>query len=44
MKDKEKNRKIENINNAKQSKLYKSLIEKFPDADLIDVIQKKQDD
>ena len=44
VKDKEKNRKIENINNAKQSKLYKSLIEKFPDADLIDVIQKKQDD
>ena len=44
VKDKEKNRKIENINNVKQSKLYKSLIEKFPDADLIDVIQKKQDD
>ena len=44
MKDKEKNKKIENINNAKQSKLYKSLIEKLPDADLIDVIQKKQDD
>ncbi len=44
VKDKEKNRKIENINNAKQSKLYKSLIEKFPDADLIDVTQKKQDD
>jgi len=44
VKDKEKNRKIENINNAKQSKLYKFLIEKFPDADLIDVIQKKQDD
>ena len=44
VKDKEKNKKIENINNAKQSKLYKSLIEKFPDADLIDVIQKKQDD
>ncbi len=44
VKDKEKNRKIENIDNAKQSKLYKSLIEKFPDADLIDVIQKKQDD
>ncbi len=44
VKDKEKNKKIENINNARQSKLYKSLIEKFPDADLIDVIQKKQDD
>ena len=44
VKDKEKNKKIENINNAKQSKLYKSLIEKFPDADLIDVIQKKEDD
>ena len=44
VKDKEKNKKIENINSAKQSKLYKSLIEKFPDADLIDVIQKKQDD
>ena len=44
IRDKEKNMKIEKINYAKQSKLYKSLIEKFPDADLIDVIQKKQDD
>jgi len=44
IKDKEKNTKIENINNAKQSSLYQTLMEKFPDADLIDVIQKKEND
>ena len=44
IKDKQKNKRIENINLAKQSKLYKNLIEKFPDADLIDVNPKKEND
>ena len=44
IKDSQKNQKIENINNAKQSELYKNFIEKFPDADLIDVNQKKEND
>ncbi len=43
IKDKQKNQKIKNINSAKKSKLYKNLIEKFPDADLIDVNPKKND-
>ena len=44
IKDKQKNQKIENINIVKQSKLYKNLIEKFPDADLIDVNSKEEND
>ncbi len=44
IKDKQQNKKIENINSAKQSKLYKDLIEKFPDADLIDVNPKEEND
>jgi len=44
IKDKQKNQKIENINTAKQAKLYKNLIEKFPDADLIDVNPKEEND
>ncbi len=44
IKDKQKNKRIENINFAKKSKLYKNLIEKFPDADLIDVNPKKEND
>ncbi|WP_440920554.1 DNA polymerase III subunit gamma/tau [Candidatus Pelagibacter sp.] len=44
IKDKQKNQKIKNINSAKQSKLYKNLIEKFPDADLIDVNLKEEND
>ena len=44
IKDKQKNKKIKNINSAKQSKLYKNLIEKFPDADLIDVNTKEEND
>ena len=44
IKDKQKNKKIKNINDAKQSKLYKNLIEKFPDADLIDVNPKEEND
>ena len=42
--DKQKNQKIKNINSAKQSKLYKNLIEKFPDADLIDANPKEKND
>ena len=44
IKDKQKNQKIENINIVKQSKLYKNFIEKFPDADLIDVNSKEEND
>ena len=44
IKDKQKNQKNKNINSAKQSKLYKNLIEKFPDADLIDVNPKEEND
>ncbi len=44
IKDKQKNEKIKNFNSAKQSKLYKNLIEKFPDADLIDVNPKEEID
>ena len=44
IKDKQKNKKIKSINSAKQSKLYKNLIEKFPDADLIDVNPKEEND
>ncbi len=44
IKDKQKNQKIKNINSAKQSELYKNLIKKFPDADLIDVSLKEEND
>ena len=44
IKDKQKNQKIKNINSAKQSKLYNNLIEKFPDADLIDVNLKEENE
>ena len=44
IKDKQKKKKIKNINFAKQSELYKNLIEKFPDADLIDVNSKEEND
>ncbi len=44
IKDKQKNQKIKNINSAKQSKLYKNLTEKFPDADLIEVNPKEEND
>ena len=44
IKDKQKNQKIKIINSTKQSKLYKNIIEKFPDADLIDVNSKKEND
>jgi len=46
IKDKEKNNKIELLNKAKQTSLFKVIIDKFPDANLIDVttLKKKLDD
>ena len=44
VKDKEKNRKIEKIENSKKSNLYKTMIDFFPDAELIDVKPIQQDD
>ena len=37
IKDKEKNKQKELIENSKKSELYKTVLEYFPDADLIDV-------
>ena len=42
IKEKEKNKKIEMIKKAKNSELYKIIIEKFTDANLIDVVSKKE--
>ena len=42
IKEKEKNKKIEMIKKAKNSELYKIITEKFTDANLIDVISKKE--
>jgi len=44
IKDKEKNKKNELIKNAKETKLYKSMIKKFPDANLTDVTSSKKKD
>ena len=44
IKDKEKNKKFELIEKAKQSKLYMNVISRFSDADLIKVEQKKNDE
>ncbi len=43
IKAKEKNDKIEQIKNIKNSKIYKNVLEKFPDANLIDVVSKMND-
>jgi len=43
IKDKEKNKKVELLNKAKKTQLYKSVIEKFPDADLIEIDSSKKD-
>ena len=43
IKNKEKNDKIEVIKNIKNSKIYKDVLEKFPDANLIDVVTKTKD-
>ena len=42
--EKEESKKIELIKKVKDSKAYKTIIEKFPDADLVDVILKKEKD
>ena len=43
IKEKEKNKKIEFINQGKDTQIYKNVLEKFPDAKLIDVIKKIDD-
>ena len=43
IKEKEQNRKKLLIDDAKESELYKAVLEKFEDANLIDVIQKKNE-
>ena len=45
IKDKEKNRRYELINNVKKTDIYENVKKKFPDANLIDVkLDEKQDD
>ena len=44
IKDKEKQKQKELIENAKKSDLYKTMLDYFPDADLIDVNFQKKDD
>ena len=41
IKEKEKNKKTELIEKAKNTNLFKNVLEKFPDANLIDVVSKK---
>ena len=43
IKDKQKNKKDELINEAKNSKTYKMVMEKFPDAELLDVKSNKEE-
>ena len=40
VREKEKNKSIEIINKTKETDIYKNVLEKFPDAELIDVIKK----
>ena len=44
IKDKEKNKQIELIETAKKSDLYKTMLDCFPDAELIDIKLTKKDD
>ncbi len=44
IKEKEKSEKIELINKAKQSELYNKILEKFPDADLVEVTSKNKEE
>ena len=44
IKDKEKNKQKELIENVKKSDLYKSTLDYFPDAELIDVEPVRKDD
>ena len=43
IKEKKQNIKIESINNAKNSKVYKLVLEKFPDASLVDITVNKDE-
>ena len=44
IKEKKKNEKLEITKKAQNTELYKTILKKFPDADLIDVISKKKGD
>ena len=44
VKDRQKNKKMELINLVKKSKLFKDVLENFPDANLIDVTSNKKKD
>ena len=44
IKDKEQQKKINVIKNMKETDLYKKVLEKFPDAELLDVIANKKKD
>ena len=45
VKEKQKNKKDELINEIKNSEIYKKVMEKFPDAELIDVkLNEKKED
>ena len=44
IKEKEENKKTELLNQAKETKLYKTILEKFPDANLLEVSLKKKDE
>ena len=44
IKEKEENKKTELLNQAKETKLYKNILEKFPDAKLLEVSLKKKDE
>ena len=44
VKEKQENKKLELINEVKNLEIYKTMIKKFPDAELLDVkINKKED-
>ena len=42
IKEKEQYTKTEVFNNVKESELYRNVLEKFPDANLIEVLKKKE--
>ena len=45
IKDKQKNMKYDLIKNTKKTEIYKNIVKKFPDANLVDIkLEKKQDD
>ena len=44
IKEKEKSQKIQLFNKAKESELYNKVLEKFPDADLVEVTSKNKEE